>query len=62
MSDVRTIGSGPSKVMCLPGWFGSSTGWGHWSELPDQDSFHVRLHRLPGVRPADGRVGRLHIG
>jgi pimeloyl-ACP methyl ester carboxylesterase len=39
MSDVRTIGSGPSKVMCLPGWFGSSMGWGHWPELLDQDSF-----------------------
>jgi len=24
----RTIGSGPRTVLCLPGWFGSSSGWG----------------------------------
>jgi hypothetical protein len=51
MADVRTIGSGPSKVMCLPGWFGSSTGWGHWPELLDQDLAYVmdRVRRPPVV-------------
>ncbi len=25
----RVVGNGPHTVICLPGWFGSSTGWGH---------------------------------
>ncbi len=29
MTDTyRTLGSGPHTVLCLHGWFGSSTGWG----------------------------------
>lgn len=36
----RTIGSGPHTVICLPGWFGSSTGWGHdFCQLLDGDTF-----------------------
>ena len=30
MTDTyRTVGSGSHTVLCLHGWFGSSTGWGH---------------------------------
>jgi pimeloyl-ACP methyl ester carboxylesterase len=36
---ARVVGSGPSKVMCLHGWFGSSTGWGHWDEVLDGERF-----------------------
>lgn len=36
----RTIGSGPRTVICLPGWFGSSTGWGgDFCQLLDGDAF-----------------------
>lgn len=35
---VNTVGTGPHRVMCLPGWFGSSTGWGYWPELVDVDA------------------------
>lgn len=34
-----TVGHGPRKVICLPGWFGSSTGWGHWGDLLDGERF-----------------------
>lgn len=36
----RTIGSGPYTVVCLHGWFGSSTGWGEqFCGCLDGDSF-----------------------
>jgi pimeloyl-ACP methyl ester carboxylesterase len=33
------IGDGDRKVFCLPGWFGSSSGWGSWPELMDKSRF-----------------------
>lgn len=33
----RRVGTGQNVVFCLPGWFGSSEGWGHWPELLDTD-------------------------
>ena len=33
----RSVGTGPQVVFCLPGWFGSSQGWGHWPDLLDGD-------------------------
>lgn len=36
----RTLGSGPHTVLCLHGWFGSSTGWGHdFCDALDTDAF-----------------------
>lgn len=35
-----TIGTGPHTVLCLPGWFGSSTGWGEqFCQVLDGDRF-----------------------
>lgn len=41
MTDTyRTLGSGPHTVLCLHGWFGSSTGWGDdFCSLLDPDAF-----------------------
>ena len=39
MNALRIIGSGPHKVLCLHGWFGSSAGWGPWAEVLDTDRF-----------------------
>lgn len=41
MTDTyRTLGSGSHTVLCLHGWFGSSTGWGQdFVECLDTDSF-----------------------
>lgn len=41
MTDTyRTLGSGPHTVLCLHGWFGSSTGWGDdFCSLLDPDTF-----------------------
>jgi pimeloyl-ACP methyl ester carboxylesterase len=36
---VRTVGSGERVVLCLPGWFGSSTGWGWLPELVDGETY-----------------------
>ncbi|WP_368679874.1 alpha/beta hydrolase (plasmid) [Rhodococcus opacus] len=33
------VGTGDRKVICLHGWFGSSTGWGNWPELLDGSRF-----------------------
>src|SRR5437588_12659020 len=30
------LGDGDRKVLCLHGWFGSSTGWGSWPALMDK--------------------------
>ncbi|HEX2704216.1 MAG TPA: alpha/beta hydrolase [Candidatus Lustribacter sp.] len=35
----RTVGSGPHTVLCLPGWFGSSTGWGSFPSYVDGEAF-----------------------
>ncbi len=41
MTDTyRTLGSGPHTVLCLHGWFGSSTGWGEdFCSVLDTDAF-----------------------
>ncbi len=41
MTDTyRTLGSGAHTVMCLHGWFGSSTGWGEdFCSVLDTDAF-----------------------
>jgi pimeloyl-ACP methyl ester carboxylesterase len=36
---VRTVGSGERVVLCLHGWFGSSTGWGFLPELVDGETY-----------------------
>jgi pimeloyl-ACP methyl ester carboxylesterase len=33
------VGSGDTKVICLHGWFGSSTGWGAFPEYLDGERF-----------------------
>lgn len=33
------LGSGPTKVIALHGWFGSATGWGMLPELIDEDRY-----------------------
>jgi pimeloyl-ACP methyl ester carboxylesterase len=33
------VGSGDHVVICLPGWFGSSSGWGSFTEHLDGDRF-----------------------
>ncbi|TWP35464.1 alpha/beta fold hydrolase [Leekyejoonella antrihumi] len=36
----HTVGAGARTVICIPGWFGSSTGWGHdFCGLLDTDAF-----------------------
>lgn len=41
MADTyRSLGSGPRTVLCLHGWFGSSTGWGEdFCSVLDTDAF-----------------------
>ncbi|WP_137122258.1 alpha/beta fold hydrolase [Segeticoccus rhizosphaerae] len=48
----RRVGTGPNVVICLPGWFGSSEGWGHWPELLDGErrSFLFTDYRGYGAR------------
>ncbi len=55
MAQVSTVGSGPHHVICLPGWFGSSTGWGHWPELLDGDAYTYAFtdYRGYGARKAE---------
>lgn len=33
------VGSGPTKVIALHGWFGSATGWGMLPDLIDEDRY-----------------------
>jgi pimeloyl-ACP methyl ester carboxylesterase len=37
--DLLVIGNGPRKVLALPGWFGSATGWGPFGDLIDGDRY-----------------------
>ncbi len=53
MANLRTVGTGPSKVVCLPGWFGSSNGWGHWPDLLDGDAF---TYAFPDYRGYGTRI------
>jgi pimeloyl-ACP methyl ester carboxylesterase len=39
MSLTPVVGSGPHKVICLHGWFGSSTGWGSLPQVLDGERF-----------------------
>ncbi|GIL25261.1 esterase [Actinocatenispora comari] len=36
---ATVVGSGPTRVLALHGWFGSARGWGWLPELIDQDSY-----------------------
>lgn len=37
------VGSGPNRVLVLHGWFGSSSGWGHFLDYVDREQFTYAL-------------------
>lgn len=39
MNSYKVVGSGPRKVLCLHGWFGSSAGWGPLVDVLDTKTF-----------------------
>ncbi|RBY81630.1 alpha/beta hydrolase [Geodermatophilus sp. TF02-6] len=39
MDDVRTVGSGPHRVLALHGWFGSAQGWGQLPDYVDREAY-----------------------
>ena len=39
MATAMQVGSGEQKVICLHGWFGSSTGWGGFVDVLDTERF-----------------------
>ena len=47
MTDTyRTLGSGSHTVLCLHGWFGSSTGWGEdFVSVLDGETFRSEIGR-----------------
>jgi pimeloyl-ACP methyl ester carboxylesterase len=53
---VRTVGAGPRVVLCLPGWFGSSAGWGWLPDLVDTEAY---TWAFPDYR---GYGTRRHVG
>jgi pimeloyl-ACP methyl ester carboxylesterase len=48
MDDVRTIGSGPHRVLALHGWFGSAQAWGQLPDYLDRDAFTWAFPDLRG--------------
>src|SRR4051812_4846260 len=46
------VGSGPTKVLALHGWFGSASGWGPFAELVHEDRYSYLFldHRGYGAR------------
>jgi pimeloyl-ACP methyl ester carboxylesterase len=53
----RTVGGGDRKVICLHGWFGSSTGWGGWPDLVDGDTFTYAFLDYRGYGSRRDEVG-----
>jgi pimeloyl-ACP methyl ester carboxylesterase len=47
VDDVRTVGTGPHRVMGLHGWFGSGQGWG---QLPDYVDRSAGTWAFPDLR------------
>src|SRR6476646_11392343 len=52
------VGSGPTRVIALHGWFGSARGWGDLPDLIDQDAYSYAFLDFRGYgarRDVDGR-------
>jgi pimeloyl-ACP methyl ester carboxylesterase len=54
---VRTVGSGERMVLCLHGWFGSSTGWGWLPELLDGETYTWAFPDYRGYGERRGESG-----
>jgi hypothetical protein len=39
VNSYRLVGSGPTRVLALHGWFGSAAGWGWLPEVVDRERF-----------------------
>lgn len=48
MVDVRTVGSGPHRVVAVHGWFGSAQGWGQLPDYLDRDGYTWAFPDLRG--------------
>lgn len=48
MNELRTIGSGPHRVMALHGWFGSAEGWGQLPDYLDRSAYTWAFPDLRG--------------
>ncbi len=56
--DLLVVGSGPRKVLALPGWFGSARGWGPFAELVDEERYSYLFLDYRGYGSRRGEAGR----
>ncbi|MGD8201692.1 alpha/beta fold hydrolase [Ornithinimicrobium sp. W1679] len=55
---AHEVGRGPRTVICLPGWFGSSTGWGQgFLDALDTESFRYEFMDYRGYGERRGSGG-----
>ncbi len=54
-------GGGPVKVLALPGWFGSATGWGPFAELVDGERYSYAFVDYRGYGSRRGESGEFSI-
>lgn len=55
---AHEVGSGPTTVVCLPGWFGSSSGWGRgFLDALDTSLFRYELMDYRGYGERRGSGG-----
>ena len=55
--DAQVIGSGPRKVLCLPGWFGHARGWGAMVQHLDTTAFSYAFMDYRGYGHHKGSGG-----
>jgi pimeloyl-ACP methyl ester carboxylesterase len=55
--DLLVVGSGPQKVLALPGWLGSARGWGPFAELVDEDRYSYLFLDYRGYGARRGETG-----
>lgn len=61
VSDPLVIGDGPRKVLALPGWFGSATGWGPFADLVDGERYSYAFVDYRGYGARRGETGEFTL-
>ena len=60
-SHPLVVGDGPRKVLALPGWFGSATGWGPFGDLVDGDRYSYAFVDYRGYGARRGETGEFTL-
>jgi pimeloyl-ACP methyl ester carboxylesterase len=61
VSTPLVVGSGPTKVLALHGWFGSATGWGPLPDLVDEDRYSYLFLDYRGYGARRGETGEFTL-